>query len=212
MEKITCNVIQDILPLYIDHEVCDDTERLVEAHLQECESCRSLFHDLEKEFLAPADSKEAEKEAEELKSFKRFLSRKKLRTIFVSITGALLLAVCIIIFMNQYMRPIRYREVNFSLIEENEDEVSFKDSISGHYRWYSNLDRDTGIMTVSYKQTLWDRYIAGYFDSFDHIHTFLKKDMVKVVYLDPDGTETTVWEASEEEKETYFRQERGALG
>ena len=30
MEKINCNVIQDILPLYIDDVVSDDTKELVE--------------------------------------------------------------------------------------------------------------------------------------------------------------------------------------
>ena len=34
MEKINCNVIQDILPLYIDDVVSDDTKELVEEHLQ----------------------------------------------------------------------------------------------------------------------------------------------------------------------------------
>ena len=29
MEKINCNVIQDILPLYIDEVVSDDTKELV---------------------------------------------------------------------------------------------------------------------------------------------------------------------------------------
>ena len=33
MEKINCNVIQDILPLYIDDVVSDDTKELVEEHL-----------------------------------------------------------------------------------------------------------------------------------------------------------------------------------
>ena len=32
MEKINCNVIQDILPLYIDNVVSDDTKELVEEH------------------------------------------------------------------------------------------------------------------------------------------------------------------------------------
>ena len=39
MEKINCNVIQDILPLYIDDVVSDDTKELVEEHLQNCEIC-----------------------------------------------------------------------------------------------------------------------------------------------------------------------------
>ena len=42
MEKINCNVIQDILPLYIDDVVSDDTKELVEEHLQNCEICHQF--------------------------------------------------------------------------------------------------------------------------------------------------------------------------
>ena len=45
MEKINCNVIQDILPLYIDDVVSDDTKELVEEHLQNCEICQRVYHE-----------------------------------------------------------------------------------------------------------------------------------------------------------------------
>ena len=37
---ISCNVILDILPLYIDGAVCEDTKKLVKEHLEGCENCR----------------------------------------------------------------------------------------------------------------------------------------------------------------------------
>ena len=37
MSKISCNVIQDIMPLYVDEIVSEDTKKLVEEHLKECE-------------------------------------------------------------------------------------------------------------------------------------------------------------------------------
>ena len=40
MSKISCNVIQDIMPLYVDEIVSEDTKKLVEEHLKECEDCR----------------------------------------------------------------------------------------------------------------------------------------------------------------------------
>ena len=35
MSKISCNVIQDIMPLYVDEIVSEDTKKLVEEHLKE---------------------------------------------------------------------------------------------------------------------------------------------------------------------------------
>ena len=45
MEKINCNVIQDILPLYIEDAVSEDTKELVEEHLQDCEICQRVYHE-----------------------------------------------------------------------------------------------------------------------------------------------------------------------
>ena len=36
MEKITCDVIQDILPLYCDDVCSKDSRELVEKHLEDC--------------------------------------------------------------------------------------------------------------------------------------------------------------------------------
>lgn len=43
MSKINCNVIKDILPLYVDDLVSEDTKTLVEAHLRKCESCKEEY-------------------------------------------------------------------------------------------------------------------------------------------------------------------------
>ena len=77
MEKINCNVIQDILPLYIDDVVSDDTKELVEEHLQNCEICQRVYHetktDLENDMKISAQTKESSHEANDLKSFRKFL-------------------------------------------------------------------------------------------------------------------------------------------
>ena len=43
MEKITCNVIKDLLPLYIDNVLSEDSSKLVEDHINTCESCRAYY-------------------------------------------------------------------------------------------------------------------------------------------------------------------------
>ncbi len=41
MNKITCNVIRDLLPSYMDGICTQDSQVLVEEHLQECRECRA---------------------------------------------------------------------------------------------------------------------------------------------------------------------------
>ena len=40
MSKIPCEMIQDLLPSYIDELTSDITNREIEAHMKECERCK----------------------------------------------------------------------------------------------------------------------------------------------------------------------------
>ena len=37
--KLSCNVIKDLLPLYVEKITSEDSDRLVEEHLAECAEC-----------------------------------------------------------------------------------------------------------------------------------------------------------------------------
>ena len=55
MNKITCNVIKDILPLYIDGVVSEDTQKIVDEHLAECSLCRDEMNKLKKTLVIPTN-------------------------------------------------------------------------------------------------------------------------------------------------------------
>ena len=42
MNEANCNVIQDILPLYLDNAVSEDTAKMVEEHLHTCKECMEI--------------------------------------------------------------------------------------------------------------------------------------------------------------------------
>ena len=104
MEKINCNVIQDILPLYIEDAVSEDTKELVEEHLQNCEICQRVYHetkaDLENDMKIYAQTKENSNEANDLKNFRKFLKKKKTKTILLSIAATIVCFLAVFTFMN----------------------------------------------------------------------------------------------------------------
>ena len=55
MNKITCNVIKDILPLYIDGVVSEDTQKIVDEHLAECSLCRDEMNKINKTLVIPTN-------------------------------------------------------------------------------------------------------------------------------------------------------------
>lgn len=42
--KLSCDIIQDLLPLYCDGVCSQDSRQVIEAHLQECENCSADLH------------------------------------------------------------------------------------------------------------------------------------------------------------------------
>jgi hypothetical protein len=51
--KITCNVIKDLLPLYIDNLTSEDSNNIIEAHTKECKKCSELMSTLKTEIEVP---------------------------------------------------------------------------------------------------------------------------------------------------------------
>ena len=60
-----CEIIRDLMPLYLDDVCSAETKKVVEEHLTECEECRKYMKqmqiELEVEKPAPADSLEEKK-------------------------------------------------------------------------------------------------------------------------------------------------------
>ena len=90
--KLNCELVQDLLPLYAEGMLKEGNRRLVEEHLEECESCRALLGELE----SPAV--EVEHHADGLKGFRKKLRRHTFTvaavTAFVVIFLALLVWSC----------------------------------------------------------------------------------------------------------------------
>lgn len=47
--KITCDIIGDLMSLYIDDVCTEDTKEAVEEHIKKCSSCRTLFENMSAE-------------------------------------------------------------------------------------------------------------------------------------------------------------------
>ena len=49
--KLSCNVVQDLLPLYHDGICSGESRELVDAHLHECAACKDVLHNLKEEVV-----------------------------------------------------------------------------------------------------------------------------------------------------------------
>lgn len=91
MSKINCNVTQDLLPLYAENMVSNDSKTLVDEHLDECEKCRNELAKINSNVTVKTKT-----ETDFIKGIKKKINRKNL--IFISVLLPCLLAL--IIFLN----------------------------------------------------------------------------------------------------------------
>ncbi len=74
-KQFTCDVIFDLLPLYIDGMTSHETARVVETHLSECEQCRRIYEEMtgELDFHLSAQKKKQRKKRYKKKNIGRML-------------------------------------------------------------------------------------------------------------------------------------------
>lgn len=93
MNEVTCEVIRDLLPLYVDQMLSEDSCVMVEEHLENCEACRMFLEELRKESNALeciGNRKNSDTESKAvLKRIRRSILRKRIMAVCVAIIGML---------------------------------------------------------------------------------------------------------------------------
>ena len=91
MEKIDCNIIRDLLPLYEDSVASQETQELVRTHLADCPACREELRKIRTPISLPPD--EDEEAVKRFLEYRAEVRRKQNRKIirFVAIAAALVL-------------------------------------------------------------------------------------------------------------------------
>ncbi len=142
--KYPCNVIRDLLPLYVD-EVCSiESRKMIEEHLKECSECKaymeSMSDDVPKENkIIRVDPENENRKASSLRNIKKKIQRKQ---IFTAVITALIIGCVSIAVIGGLKRTKRIVEY------ENNLSVSMVDgSLVG--RLYGSSYTDLKIRNIS---------------------------------------------------------------
>lgn len=73
---VSCEIIRDLLPMYVEEICSQDSQKLVEEHLEKCEECRSFAQRMKTVELEVQESEP--KELDYMKKVKRHIQRKDL--------------------------------------------------------------------------------------------------------------------------------------
>ena len=89
MIRITCDVVRDLIPLYVDDVLSEDSRKIVEEHINECTDCKKYCSNLKEGTMQLSEKSRHDQEM--IKSISREISRKR--------TMAVALAVVIVVFI-----------------------------------------------------------------------------------------------------------------
>lgn len=195
--KITCDIIQDLLPLYADDVLSDDSKKLVEGHLAECEDCsKSLASGL----TIPVPS-EIVDTSKPLRKIKKKLLR---RSAIIALTAAacvLLICAGIIYYVFYDEIPIAYEPGRITAKEAYDETVDVY--IQGDY-YGSQSEIHNGNVYISFTTSRWInrrslyKYDDAKFHAFAVSKTNLldnskgkaqKSEQIKAVYYQSDYDE-----------------------
>lgn len=155
--KNECNIIRDILPLYSEDMVSEDTKDFVGEHLAHCPQCCA---ELENMKMPVKDAYETN--AVPMKALKRKLFLKKMQTVLCTmlIVSTFLAAVFAYLTAPQYFRYAQ----DLVAVSENADgtlTVNFDDRVTGYHLYETKTEvRQGGVYTeynIEAWTTTWDQ-------------------------------------------------------
>ena len=111
MDNKDCDVIKDLLPLYVDKSCSESSKQMIEKHLGQCTECSDYYFKMISQVDIPADcDANALRDIEPMKKLKKNIHRHIINGIFVTV---IIFAVIMSVAVNrgyQFIRP-KYRQL-----------------------------------------------------------------------------------------------------
>lgn len=171
-----CNVIQDLLPLYCENLVSEDTRAFVDEHLEHCAKCRG-----ELEHMRIPVETVCKVDEVPLKRWKRKMQIKKMQTVLCTmlLLGAFLLAAFSWLTAPKYL-PYTADLMKLSEGADGIITVTFGDEVTG-YRLYKNTTEKGKVnYNIEAWSATWDRW-------------FQKRGVQNVVIRPEEGTSAIIY-------------------
>ena len=186
MKKISCDIIKDILPLYLDGVVSNATKEMVEEHLGSCDSCRKEAEILKQDILLPSTKNIQLSEARVLKKLKSNFRKRNTIILASTVITALLLAGALHSYAVLTKTCIPYDDENISIDEADgklyavyQDE-NLGGTVSLAPSAVTINGTEKSIVLFYYYETPWSKYIQPIFEEDDFKYTFCLGDKEEI--------------------------------
>lgn len=172
MNKSNCNIIKDILPLYIDEVVSKDTKTFVEEHLATCENCKAEAEKMAEDISVPISKEIISAEKNAIKKVKKKILNKKIIIATISVVVAIAIIVGAFFASVLIYIPIEYDSSKMSVTTNDKYiYLNYTDSYVISYGCEINDDvidgEEKDILIIECKTNFWTNYIEPIFPKDD---------------------------------------------
>ncbi|MGM9975061.1 MAG: zf-HC2 domain-containing protein [Clostridiaceae bacterium] len=181
MSKITCSVIEDMLPLYKEELLSEDSKVLVEEHLKECSKCQAYLKDLNSTINSTEDSSKGlgtilgsstnnseglleESDKAPLLAIRRKLEYKKLLTIACSVVIAIIFMLAVYVHLTTpILLPYSENLITINKLDNGALMATLSPEVAGYEIDSFTDGRSESNEDPYYHITLWTTLLREYF-------------------------------------------------
>lgn len=127
--KIECDIVKDLLPLYVEQITSEVSNKAVEEHLRECEQCSEVY----REMKTPEPQVQYDRTPAE--SFRKYVNRKKWR--LGAVVAIVTTAIILLLFFVRL--ALIGSLIGFLALDGMKAQV-YEDTDVDHYLWYMGED------------------------------------------------------------------------
>lgn len=186
--KYECDIAMDLMPLYVDDLLSENSKTFVENHINTCESCRKYYEKLSSEIKIPVSRESRISDLKPIEYLKENLSKKILKKVLGTV---LVLGICVgsYLFAKLYKLPVDSQKMEFY---ENDNSLRMEYQDKGNILFSAGQSwGDKKVWTIHLWQTPWERYIAPLYRKENYTYDFMRLYKVDKVY---DGNGIVLWE------------------
>lgn len=119
--KYTCDLIQDLLPLYLDGVCSEESKEAIEGHLPDCSDCKEFYAVMCEADRIEIDAHSEERERQKVASFqtvKKKLFRKWILTGFFTVVGLVAIVFAVVGILKNTVEVVEYEDnISVSMVD-----------------------------------------------------------------------------------------------